>query len=123
VNQYDPEDYASLPANLADQARAFQIAAAEIECGSGSGASADTSPRSQAGDVEAWARRTGALIPAADIDALPLVSNSTSEHEVHLRESDGRVVKRTWAGFYGQIPIPRMILARLTFKKDGSVTR
>ena len=35
------------------------------------------------------------------------MSNSTSEHEVHFRQSDGRAVKRTWAGFYGQVPIPR----------------
>jgi hypothetical protein len=37
---------------------------------------------------------------------LPLISNSTSEHEVHYRESDARAVKRTWPGFYGQVPVP-----------------
>lgn len=34
-----------------------------------------------------------------------MLSNSTSEHEVRLRLSDGRVVKKTWPGFYGQIPV------------------
>jgi hypothetical protein len=104
---YEIHYSAALPANLADQARAFQVAAAEIDHRTSASAGADPSPRSQARDVEAWARRTGALIPEADIDALPLVSNSTSEHEVHLRQSDVRAVKRTWAGFYGQVPVPR----------------
>lgn len=33
-----------------------------------------------------------------------LLSNSTSEHEVRGEAKDGRVLKRTWPGFYGQIP-------------------
>lgn len=39
-----------------------------------------------------------------EFEDLLLLSNNTSEHEVRRRESDGRVVKRTWAGNYGQIP-------------------
>ncbi|WP_264487800.1 hypothetical protein [Luteolibacter arcticus] len=38
------------------------------------------------------------------MDSLDLVSNSTSEHEVFYRPADGRAVKRTWPGIYGQIP-------------------
>ena len=51
-----------------------------------------------------WARLQGCLIPDGTLEALPVLSNRTSEHEVRLRSEDGRVVKRTWPGFYGQVP-------------------
>ena len=41
------------------------------------------------------------------LDALPLISNSTSEHEVRARPGDQRVVKKTWPGFFGQVPVWR----------------
>ena len=44
------------------------------------------------------------MIPEEVVDQLQPVSNSTSEHEVFLRTTDNRAVKRTWAGIYGQIP-------------------
>ena len=54
--------------------------------------------------VEEWARAKGCLIDERELNALLLISNSTSEHEVWYRESDQRVVKRTWPGFFGQVP-------------------
>ncbi len=47
----------------------------------------------------------GRLIHDSDIDPVPLLSNSTSEHEVRYPTADRRVVKKTWPGFYGQIPV------------------
>jgi hypothetical protein len=35
-----------------------------------------------------------------------MVSNETSEHEVRFRQSDQRVVKRTWNGTFGMTPVP-----------------
>lgn len=49
-----------------------------------------------------WAEETGCLIPLAELSALPLVSNQTSEHEVWFREADQqRAVKRTWPRIFG----------------------
>jgi hypothetical protein len=100
------ETLATLPGDLADRARTFREAAAQIVGHGGADANRATSADGQGAALEEWARQEQRLIPAAEIDALPLVSNSTSEHEVHYRESDGRAVKRTWPGFYGQIPFP-----------------
>ncbi|MFN0080351.1 MAG: hypothetical protein ACKVY0_28115 [Prosthecobacter sp.] len=36
-----------------------------------------------------------------------LISNATSEHEVRYRKEQNRASKRTWAGFYGQVPCPQ----------------
>jgi hypothetical protein len=36
---------------------------------------------------------------------LPLVSDETGEHEVRFRDSDSRVIKRTWAGTFGMVPV------------------
>ncbi len=35
---------------------------------------------------------------------MPLVSDETGEHEVRFRDSDHRVVKRTWTGTFGMVP-------------------
>jgi hypothetical protein len=99
-------DSSSFPENAGTEAKAFFDAAGEIDRRTSPEASGDPSPGSQSGAVEAWARAAGTLIPEAEIDALPLVSNSTSEHEVFFRPSEGRAVKRTRAGVYGQIPTP-----------------
>lgn len=63
--------------------------------------------RQQQANLSAWAHREGRSVSDAELEALPLLSNSTSEHEVRVREADGRVVKRTWPGFYGQVPLWR----------------
>ena len=55
--------------------------------------------------IEEWARAQGCLIDEREFDSLTLISNSTSEHEVWFREHDQRAVKRTWPGFFGQVPI------------------
>src|SRR5690606_31009205 len=34
------------------------------------------------------------------------LSNHTSEHEVWGDPATQRAIKRTWAGFYGQVPVP-----------------
>jgi len=55
--------------------------------------------------IEEWARAKGCLIDEREFGSLTLLSNSTSEHEVWYRESDGCAVKRTWPGFFGQVPV------------------
>ena len=54
-----------------------------------------------------WLSAKGCLIAESALDALGIISNSTSEHEVRGRPADGRVVKITWPGFYGQVPVWR----------------
>jgi hypothetical protein len=129
------ETTADLPGTLADHAKAFAAAARELDRGGSTGAGEEASGGIQTGDLAKWAESKGALVPDESIDGLPIISNSTSEHEVHLRAADGRVVKRTWAGFYGQVPVwkngklerknatpaeymQRMILQILVFKSD-----
>jgi hypothetical protein len=51
-----------------------------------------------------WARAQGRLIADEAVESVRLLSNSTSEHEVRYNVGDERVLKRTWPGFYGQIP-------------------
>ena len=57
--------------------------------------------------VAEWALAEGRLIHDRDLDVIALLSNSTSEHEVRYPSPVGRVVKKTWPGFYGQIPVWR----------------
>jgi hypothetical protein len=99
-------DSSSLPKSAGTHAKDFIDAACEIDRRTSPEASKDASPGSQARAVEAWARASGTLISDAEIDVLSVVSNSTSEHEVFFRFWDGRAIKRTRAGVYGQIPIP-----------------
>ena len=51
-----------------------------------------------------WAQARQRLIPEAEFEALPLVSDETGEHEVRFRECDRRVPKRTWTGTFGMVP-------------------
>jgi hypothetical protein len=99
-------DSAALPQTARASAKDFVDAACEIDRRASESPSSDSSPGGQAGAVEAWARDTGRLIAPEAIDVLPVVSNSTSEHEVFFRPWEGRAVKRTWAGVYGQVPTP-----------------
>lgn len=55
-----------------------------------------------------WAEQTGAVrFSDEQIEQIPLLSGDTSEHEVRLPISGKRVFKKTWPGFYGQIPVWR----------------
>jgi len=102
---FDDENLGSLPQNLADQARAFISAATAIDGGASSASSSGASSRGKTGDVAEWARQQAKLISDETLAAFPMVSNSTSEHEVRYRLEDHSAVKRTWAGVYGQIPV------------------
>jgi hypothetical protein len=90
--------------DYAEAANPFFLAADQIDGGRGSKASRDASRGIQSESLSDWAKQNARLIPSAEIEALPLVSNHTSEHEVRFRESDNRAVKTTWPGVYGQIP-------------------
>ncbi len=54
-----------------------------------------------------WGLAKGRLIAESALESLGILSNSTSEHEVRGRPADGCVVKKTWPGFYGQVPVWR----------------
>ena len=89
---------------------ASALADAAAFIGKGAGADEGDAADSQRSGIEQhraeeWARAKGCLIDDREIDSLPLISNSTSEHEVWYRDLDRRVVKRTWPGFFGQVPI------------------
>jgi hypothetical protein len=93
--------------NQADSSSPFFDASSEIDTGGSEAADRDASRIRQTQSLIGWAQSRSSLIDPEQIDSLPLVSNSTSEHEVHYRESDNRAVKRTWPGVYGQIPAPK----------------
>ena len=92
------ESKTAISQNHRDQQRAFQCAAEEIAGGAGQGSGDPASFGIEVGNLENWALGKGTLIPANTLDSLPLVSNSTSEHEVFYRFHDDRAVKRTWPG-------------------------
>jgi hypothetical protein len=92
--------------NQTDQTRPFLDAASQINPGGSQEGDRDASRIRETESLGSWARANSCLIDPKEIDDLPLVSNSTSEHEVHYRQSDSRAVKRTWPGVYGQIPMP-----------------
>ncbi|MEO6784924.1 MAG: hypothetical protein ABI318_02220 [Chthoniobacteraceae bacterium] len=89
---------------------ATALADAAAFIGQGAGADQGDAADSQRSGIEQrraeeWARAKGCLIDDRELGSLLLISNSTSEHEVWYRESDNRAVKRTWPGFFGQVPI------------------
>jgi hypothetical protein len=51
-----------------------------------------------------WAEEHDLLISESDFEALPLVCDETGEHEVRYRESDRRLIKKTWPGTFGMVP-------------------
>ena len=73
--------------------------------GSSSDRGASSSIKRQQATLIGWARQTGRIIHDQEVSALPVVSDSTSEHRVRFRASDERAVKTTWPGFYGQVPV------------------
>ena len=89
----------------------FQEAWDYLRAGVGSSSELDSASSSererQQIALAAWARQTGRVVADQIIAVLPVVSNSTSEHEVRYRASDERAVKITWPGFYGQVPVIR----------------
>jgi hypothetical protein len=98
------ENYPAVGEAPCHQQSAFEEAAAAIVCGKSEGASQTASFGIEVTNLENWAKQNQKLIPEEVVERLQPVSNSTSEHEVFLRTEDGRAVKRTWAGIYGQIP-------------------
>lgn len=97
------EHAAEIPAKLAAQMGTFREVVRGIEAacaGSSEGGTGAISP------VVAWAEKEGRLIPSDEFDSLGgPVSGDTSEHEVWHYDRAGGVVKRTWAGVYGQVPV------------------
>jgi len=83
-------------------AAAFRSAASELR----EGETADGGGSEGAQDLLKWGRKSGRIVPDSDFENLPPLSNSTSEHEVFYQPETGRVIKRTWPGFYGQVPTP-----------------
>jgi hypothetical protein len=58
----------------------------------------------QAGRLIEWATARSLLIREAEFELLPLVCDETGEHEVRFRESDQRLLKKTWPGTFGMVP-------------------
>ena len=88
--------------NQTDQTSPFLDAASQINSRGSQEGDRDASRIRETESLGSWARANACLIDPKEIDELPLVSNSTSEHEVHYRQSDSRAVKRTWPGVYDQ---------------------
>lgn len=78
----------------------FRTAASEL----GEGPEAGGGSAKGAAGIREWAERSKRLILDPWFERLPLLSNSTSEHEVWYDEPGGTVYKRTWPGFHGQVP-------------------
>jgi hypothetical protein len=74
------------------QQRAFERAAQAVAGRDRACAGDPASFGIEIGNLESWARETGALIPCDEVDRLPLVSNHTSEHEVFYRQHEDRIV-------------------------------
>jgi hypothetical protein len=100
----DDETLAALPSPLGDHCRRFLQTAEEIRRRAGPAASRGQLEAQQVRVAQALATDAGTLIPEAEFSRHILVSDSTSEHQVRRRESDGRAVKRTNPGFFGQVP-------------------
>ncbi|MGB0992237.1 MAG: hypothetical protein ACPG32_07180 [Akkermansiaceae bacterium] len=106
LNNITNGDKNTITSSCQNQRKAFENAAESIVSGSGACAGDSTSFGSEIRNLESWARSQAILIPEDKFELLHLVSNTTSEHQVFFKESESRAVKRTIAGFYGQIPIP-----------------
>lgn len=97
------ENLTSIGKYLADQSSSFG-AAAEAADGRGSSKAGEGTPSASPGrNVAKWALENGKLVSPDFLEELPILSESTSEHVVYLRD-DGRVVKRTKELYYGQVP-------------------
>jgi hypothetical protein len=96
----------TLEQGLASQARAFDAAAQDLHRRTGSGTGSATPRGGETAHLAEWARERGVLTDGREFEDCTLVSNSTSEHEVRYHKVQNRAWKRTWAGFYGQVPCP-----------------
>lgn len=74
----------------------------------GSASSDEESPKgtvsrwtAETAGVGRWARQQRLIIPKAEIDRLPVVSDNTAEHRVHFGAATQRAVKVTEPGGYG----------------------
>lgn len=103
----------TIPQSLEYHSRAFEDAARAIDSRTSEKTSEGAPFGSQTADVEVWANEHGKLILDHYFHELGVISDSTSEHKVYFRQSDRRAVKKTWAGVYGQVPVP----------KDGKLER
>lgn len=54
--------------------------------------------------LKQWFPGHGRLFPEDDWESFPVLSQSTSEHEVRYRKEGHRVIKRTWPGTFGNVP-------------------
>jgi hypothetical protein len=100
----DDETLAALPAPLGNQCRSLIQAAEKIRRAAGSDADRVQLEAQQVRVAQALATNEGRLIPEVEFTRNPLVSNSTSEHQVRRGQDDGRAIKRTNSGFFGQVP-------------------
>ena len=96
------------PAGIAgENAAAFRAAARFIrsdEGADGPGAQGSERREREQTRVAEWALAQGRLIHERDLESLPLISNSTSEHEVRGRPADQRVVKKPGPAFTARFP-------------------
>lgn len=102
---YD-EALTTLEPHLASQARAFLSAAEDLQRRASGRAGTPTSRGCETALLAEWAGSRGFLIVPTAFEECDLISNSTSEHEVRYHKDQNRAWKRTWAGFYGQVPFP-----------------
>jgi hypothetical protein len=90
-----------------EDAAAFRTAAAFVgrdESASARIASPEERRRKEQDRLVEWAEASGRVVASGEFESLSLISNSTSEHEVRRGPIPTCVWKRTWPGFYGQIP-------------------
>ena len=98
------ESKSAITSSCENQLRAFTEAAEAIVCPTGEDSGFSAPFGSEIRNLEIWASDQALLIPDTEFNDFNLVSNSTSEHQVFLRVSDSRIIKRTLAGVFGQIP-------------------
>jgi hypothetical protein len=71
-----------------------------------------------------WAQVSGRIVAASAIQALTLISNSTSEHEVWRGPASTHSLKPTWPGSHGQIPEPKDVIGkRWRWLEEADVVR
>ncbi|HEV7406461.1 MAG TPA: hypothetical protein VGO11_26155 [Chthoniobacteraceae bacterium] len=92
-----------------ENAEAFRAAARFIREGAGADASVashEVRQRAEQEEVIRWIQEGhGRLLPDEDLAEWLTLSDKTSEHKVLTHLSPKRVLKVTWPGFYGQIPV------------------
>lgn len=90
-------------------AKAFAEAACFIRAGARTNAGSESVAAlryAEQRQIILWAEKTGVTrFTDEELERIPLLSNDTSEHEVRLPLAGNRVIKKTLAGYYGQIPV------------------